>query len=128
MRKLRFSLATILFLMLCLGGYLAGHKQGFQAGKKVWDIIPVHAMVYLASDLLDSETELDDIVAGITSEVVPECWDSEGGNCSVKPFAKNNSLVVQANAYVHEQVVEHLQSLRAEKVASLPQVGVPTTP
>lgn len=69
MKKLKFSLAALLFLMLCLCGYLAGHKSGYQAGKKTWDIMPVYASVYPAADLLDSETEIDDIVLGITTKL-----------------------------------------------------------
>ena len=52
-RALRFSMGTLLFFVLCVSGYLAGHKQGYRDGKALWDIMPVYHQVYLASDLLD---------------------------------------------------------------------------
>lgn len=32
---LRFSMATLLFVVLCVCGYLAGHKQGYRDGKSI---------------------------------------------------------------------------------------------
>ncbi len=114
-RALRFSTATLLFLVLCVCGYLAGHKQGYRDGKALWDIMPLYHKVYYAADLLDSETELDEIVSGITREVVPECWTDAGGNCTVKAFPENRSVVVGANQYVHEEVVKYVKALRDER-------------
>ena len=114
-RGLRFSMATLLFVVLCLCGYLAGHKQGYRDGKALWDIMPLYHKVYLASDLLDSETEFDEIMSNIAREVVPESWEDTGGNCTVKAFPEKGSLVVGANSYVHEEVVKYFKTLRDEK-------------
>jgi len=121
-RAPRISMATLLFVVLCVCGYLAGHKQGYRDGKALWDIMPVYGEVYLASDLLEDrgptevDSELDKIVSRIKREVVPECWEDAGGNCTVKAFPENRSVVVGANQYVHEEIKVHLKTLRDEKM------------
>ena len=99
---------------------VAGHKQGYRDGKALWDIMPLYHQVYLASDLLDRgatevKTEVDEIASNIRREVVPEAWEDAGGNCTVKVFPENTSLVVGANNYVHEEVVKYVKAIRDER-------------
>ena len=106
----RFSLATLLFAMLCLGGYLSGYRVGFDAGKQegVNQLVaavnrpPLIIKSYSVGDLVVSSTtgaaDFDSLIDAILVHVAPHDWMENGtGEGEIQPFPTNLSLVISGS-------------------------------
>src|SRR4051812_36282719 len=103
-RWARFSLATLLFMSLCIGGLLGGYQSGFRHGYNVGvgqrydetqSVETYSTEVVIWPDLPPDERakavkELKDL---ITSTVASEIWESGAGN-QIEEFLPNQSLVI----------------------------------
>jgi hypothetical protein len=119
-RVFRFSIAALLFLMLCLGGYLSAYRVGFNAGKVAFDSSIMIRRVYPIGDLVASQptaganpADYDFIIDRIVSTVAPSTWMAQGsGEGEIQPFPANLSLVVSQNNANHAATAALLERLR----------------
>lgn len=78
----------------------------------------VVARVYPVADLVFIETadaynaDFDSLIEVITSTIVPQSWDSNGGAGSIAPFVASGALVVSQTREVHEKIEALLARLR----------------
>ena len=116
-RWLRFSFATMLFLIACLCGFMGGYRSGYFAGDRAWKYNQVYPQTYNVADLVASpdttngiqvsEPDLDNLVSAI-NDAMRDMKDL----CTVRPFKTKLSLVVAANQVGHELIADMLQDLR----------------
>src|SRR5688500_15241778 len=96
---IRFSIGALLFLMLCLGGYLTGYRAGYERGNERAVDTKLTVVSYSVGDLITSRNvfrnvDYDSLVDLIVTTVAPETWMANGtGNGEIQPFPKNLSLV-----------------------------------
>jgi general secretion pathway protein D len=56
--------------------------------------------------------DFDTLIELITSTIVPDSWEQNGGNGAIEPFPTNLSLVISTTQDVHEQIADLLDQLR----------------
>jgi hypothetical protein len=139
-RYVRFSLAGLLFAVLCASGFFAGYRYGYDRGygagqayrssedyfARTYDVTDLVAMYPVGAPLSG-----DDLVAPpitkpdfvslmnvITSTLVPETWDDVGGPGTVAPFFgpdQQFALIIRQNEFGHDEVARLLASLRKKR-------------
>jgi hypothetical protein len=126
-RLFRFSLGTLLFVTLCVCGYLGGYRKGFDDGKDRRRATTVVLMTYPVPDLIIPIDEpdtpaarqdaMDRLIDLIVSAVEHKSWMENGtGEGEIQPFMGNNSLVISQTGRVHDQIADLLQQLRRDAV------------
>lgn len=50
--KWRFSLASLMFLVACVAGFLSGYRIGHDEGAAAWNSLPVQMRVYNVADVI----------------------------------------------------------------------------
>lgn len=123
-RTLRFGVGTLLFLMLCLGGYLTGYRLGedekqTQAQQVAHNTV-IYSQVYDVGDLLSFDpharaqaSDFDDLIFLILTTVASETWVENGGpSAEIRPFPTNKSIVVSNTRAVHDEIADLLEQLR----------------
>jgi hypothetical protein len=116
----RFSIAALLFAMLCLGGYLTGYRAGYDAGKESAESGDFIQVVYPVADLLptasSTSNDYDALIDQIVSTVSPASWMENGtGDGELQPFPSNKSIVVSQNKANHKLIAAELEQLRASR-------------
>lgn len=121
----RFSLATLLFAMLCLGGYLSAYRVGFDAGKQegVNQLVaavnrpPLIVRSYSVGDLVVPQAtgaaDFDSLIDAILVHVAPHDWMENGtGEGEIQPFPANLSLVISQTEANHQAIAALLAQFR----------------
>ena len=124
-RVFRFSIATLLFLMLCLGGYLGGYRAGFNRGTQDVASATTFVRTYPVADLLTPKNpaaaataDFDDLIDVIVATVSPKDWTEKGtGDGEIQPFPSNMSLVVAQNQANHQAIADLLEGLRKSQAS-----------
>ena len=123
-RRFRFTIAGLLFLILCvagtLGGYRVGFNQGYVGGDQKRQSEEPFAQVYPVADLIiptgvDPSTafaDFDTLIQLITSTIRPDTWDDVGGPGSIEAFPMKSDLVISQTKDVHEQIEDLLRQMR----------------
>jgi hypothetical protein len=84
-------------------------------------VYPVADLVFIEhADAYDAD--FDSLIEVLTSTIVPQSWDSNGGAGSIAPFVEAGALVVSQTREVHERIEALLARLRAVR----DQQGLPT--
>jgi hypothetical protein len=127
---LRFSIAALLFLMLCLGGYLSGYRAGYDVGLGDAEDAVFVQKVYPVADLLPSlqspstTKDYDVLIDQIVSMVAPTSWMENGtGDGELQPFPSNGGIVVSQSQANHKVIAALLEQMRntQEKGVSPPR-------
>jgi hypothetical protein len=124
-RVLRFSVAAMLFLMLCLGGYLGGYRVGFNRGTQDAANATIFVRTYPVADLLTPKNpaataspDFDELIDVIVATVSPKDWMEKGtGDGEIQPFPSNMSLVVAQNQANHQAIADLLEGLRKSQAS-----------
>lgn len=116
-RWLRFSFATMLFLIACLCGFMGGYRSGYFSGDRAWKYNKVYAVSYTVSDLVAtskspgavqvSEPDFENLVLAV-NDVTTDLK----GLCEVRPNRTNLSLIVSSNSVGHLRIAKMLNGLR----------------
>jgi hypothetical protein len=116
-RWLRFSFATMLFLIACLCGFMGGYRSGYFAGDRAWKYNQVYPISYTVADLVAtsnapgsvqvSEPDLENLVLAIN-----DATSDMKGLCDVRPIKTNLSLIVSSNQVGHLRIAKMLNELR----------------
>jgi hypothetical protein len=122
-RAFRFSIAALLFLMLCLGGYLSGYRIGYQTGEQDADDAKVYVVTYPVGDLLAvgptataTTADYDQLIDQIVTTVAPSSWMENGaGDGEIQPFPTGKSVVISQNRKNHQGVASFLERMRAAR-------------
>jgi hypothetical protein len=112
----QFTLRTLLFVMLCVGGMLTGFQCGYQSGAESRRQKLFTARVYPVADLtIDPESnqpDLDSLVDLIEQAIDPASWDTVGGPGSVSGFGLSQpSLVITQSGKNHDAIAQLLAEL-----------------
>jgi hypothetical protein len=111
----QFTIRTLLFVMLCLGGILAGFQTGYYWGAERRRAEAQFAKVYPVADAIyvDSESQqpdFDTLIAALKSTVDPASWSEVGGPASVQVMAQQPPLIVIAQTGQNHQAINALLS------------------
>jgi hypothetical protein len=128
-RVLRFSLGTLLFIVLLVAGFLGGMRAGFHRGYSagqsqraketpVARVYPVASLVLPTADASPSEADFDTLIEVITTSIAPESWDEVGGPGSIDAFPLGLSLVVTQTPEIHERITVLLNDLEGLRGAA----------
>jgi hypothetical protein len=126
----RFSLATFLFISLCIGGMIAGYQSGFQSGYRSGrnaqyndsQAVETYSYASLVWPDLPAEVQLESVgnlTDLIRTTISPEIWDLP--NNEIRNFSANRSIVISAPGSVHQEIRQlfmQLDDLANRKLAS----------
>jgi hypothetical protein len=113
-RWARFSLATLLFVSLCIAGLVGGYQSGFRRGYSggsaqrldETQAVQTYDTTFLIwPDLPDSERALGvkELIDLIKTTIATDIWDDQLGN-EIREFPENHSLVIIAPGSIHRQI------------------------
>lgn len=122
---MRFSLATLLFIVFCIGGFFAGYRTGVQF---LQNDVSMYVRTYSVDDLLtgtDEERRMSQvrgIIAEITETINHSNWEEVGGEGFIvarggteKPLGAPERLKVVALGKDQRQIRKLLVELRRRK-------------
>ncbi len=113
-RWLRFSLATFLFVSLCIGGsiagYQSGYRRGYNSGKSTQyneaQVVETYSTIsFIWPDLPEADriTGVRNLIDLIKSTIATDLWDDRLGN-EIREFPANHSLIVTAPGSVQHEI------------------------
>jgi hypothetical protein len=122
-RWLQFGIGTLLFVMLCVAGFFAGYRRGFDSGNEEKERARMaqarstpYAKAYYIGDILSASTDsgtMEQILPSyIQAAVIPQSWNGAGGPGALSFYANNKSLVVSNIQDVHDQLADTLEQIR----------------
>jgi len=151
--RLRFRLASLLWLMLCVAVGITAYQAGVEATRReLWHnrsaVGNQYVAVYYVADLVilappaampvDKSgsvnvlgqtgviADFDGLTQEIEAKVFPRTWSSAGGSASVAGFPTNLSLVVSHDKDGHEEVARFLTAKRkANPPSEIDEFGNP---
>jgi len=108
----QFAISSLLFVVLCIAGILAGFRAGYYSGTERRRMEDFSTKVYPVSDF----TSPDEMILTITRNIEPESWQDLGGRGTVGYVPDNSgSLVVYQTGAVHDSIDRVLTDLRKRK-------------
>lgn len=144
--RLRFRLASLLWLMLCVAIGITAYQAGVEATKReLWHnrsaVGNQYVAVYYVADLVIPSpptrtafpspagtgviADFDSLTQEIEAEVFPRTWTSAGGSASVSSFPTNLSLIVSHDKDGHEEVARFLAAKRKITPSDIDEYGNP---
>lgn len=128
-RRLRFGVGTLLFLMLCLGGYLTGYRWGAHdkqvkivMGNVYTQVYDVADLIYLDPKANSKFANFDPLIDTVVSTIDTKIWVENGGpEAEIRPFPTNMPLVISAPQPTHEKIAQLLAELREQGGSSQPR-------
>lgn len=135
-RWARFSLATLLFMSLCIGGLLGGYQSGYRRGyasgaaqraDETLSVAAYDTSVVVWPDLPDDERAkaIDEVKDLITSTVAPAEWTSNSGS-EIRVFPQNWSLIICAPGAVHREIRDLFKQLEDLKTHGMADQLIPS--
>jgi hypothetical protein len=117
-RLFRFSIAVLLFAMLCASGFFSGYRIGFDRGR--YDRSQLYVVSYPVNDLVvnpvtqtATSADFDSLIDLIVTRISPQDWMENGsGSGEIQPFPSNLSLVVSQSEENHKAIAKLLAQLR----------------
>jgi len=123
----QFTIRTLLFVMLCLGGILAGFQTGYFWGIEQRRSETYYSKVYSVADAvyvdaISKEADFDSLLGALRSTVDPASWNSVGGPASVQVMAQQPPMIIVLQSGRNHDAINtlltDLRTLRQESVAS----------
>jgi len=121
-RWFRFSLATLLFLVLCVAGLLSGYRSGFELGQRAGEDARIVTVNYQVADLVlpldaagtptGTTADFESLLDVITTTIDPGSWKAVGGPGSIREIYSNLSLEITQTRRGHEKISKMLLELR----------------
>ena len=131
----RFSLKSLLLLVLLfavlLGGFQFGYQAGFERCEDAGFIIGLKAkfypVYYRVDDLVDpyQEQQVEALGRRMRQDVYPDSWDHPSAHASID--RRKGCLIVQQSERVHDELAQWIEATRAKKGNNkVTQVGTAT--
>ena len=123
---LNYSVQTLLFIVLCVGGFMAAYRigleRGYDGGFKKWRGEQCLPRAYFVGDLAGTHGlfSAKEIENAITTSIAPTTWDTVGGPASFEALIDRNGnavLVISQYSGAHEEIARILEELRAGAAA-----------
>jgi hypothetical protein len=122
-RWLRFSLATLLFASLCIGGLMAGYQSGFRSGytagqaarydeTQVTETYSTTAFIWPDIPPDERAAQFSTLKELIQTTIATAIWADGTGN-DVRDFPENQSLIITAPGSVQREIRELFTQLEA---------------
>jgi len=113
----KFSLVTLIILVLFVIGYFSGFRAGFDSGLQRLAADTIYAEYYPVADLVtplkgggaQKEIEYDTLVNLIKTTIHPQEWNHI---VNIHPIPESRQLVVFQTAPTHAKIVDLLTTLR----------------
>ena len=122
---MQFGLKTLLFVILCIAGILAGYRAGFYQGAESKRRQSIYPKTYRVTDLADVVTtpsgdieSWSSLIQIITRTIDPESWADVGGPGSIQEFPPSKSLVINQTGENHDRIEALFAELRQSRKAS----------
>jgi hypothetical protein len=101
--RLQFTIATLLFVMLCAGGILTGFQVGYFWGVERRRDDTHFTRVYSVGDAIyvdaaSQEPDFDTLLSALKATVDPASWSGVGGRGSIQIMATKPPLIVIAQS------------------------------
>lgn len=140
-RSARYSLGTLLFLVVLVSGFYAGRSRGIDVAKSDWVKVPVYTKTYNVGDIVltdkaaqvqankssdqprplggITEADFEVLIDDIERTIFPNVWGT-GTETRIRPQVATLSIVVTGNATVHYELEQFLPAakLNAEEGSS----------
>jgi hypothetical protein len=111
-KRWQFAIRTLLFVVLCIAGLLAGYRVGYYGGFERRRQEAFSTKVYAVSDFGSAS----EVISIITRTVDPENWDDVGGPGTVRGAPDDpGSLVIYQTGANHDSIERLLTDLRQAK-------------
>lgn len=120
-RWLSFSLATFLFISLCVGALIAGYQSGYRAGynsgqarryneTQVTETYSTMTLIWPDLPADERATAVNQLKDLIQTTIATEIWGNGTGN-EVRDFATNQTLVISAPGSVQREIRDLFRQL-----------------
>lgn len=128
---LQFRLRTILWLMLCIAIGIGAYRHGYYAGiedqaNRRSQVGSMVIKAYHVADVVQMRKtgsgvvlDLQGLAQDVSTQVLPNTWDENGGDASVLGLDANASLVIRHDKDGHERIAAYLERLREKKPKQL---------
>lgn len=121
----------MLFVCLCVAGFLAGnragYREGYASGKAKRQSEDPYPKVYEVGDIIratdasavgdDALLEYQYFVDATQTSVFPDEWESLGGPCTMAPVPQLECLIINATSGVHDRLRAFFGDLSSVKHA-----------
>jgi hypothetical protein len=118
-RRWQFTLRTLLFVMLCLSGMLAGFQFGYYRGAWQRRNETMFTKVYPVGDLVQQGSaagpDFTPIIDMLTSVIDAQSWSDVGGPGDITGMEDPPTLVIAQTGANHDAIAALLADLRAAK-------------
>jgi len=115
-RWVQFGIGTLLFATLCVAGFLAGYRRGFDSGQEAKGRTRVYAKAYYVKDIVDTSATpslaANRLVRYIEASIVPGSWATNRGPGALTYYENNMTIVVSNIQDVHDQIADTLTQIR----------------
>src|SRR5262245_29220830 len=115
----QFTLRTLLFVLLCIGGMLAGFQFGYYRGAWQRRNETMSTKVYQVGDLVQRESasgpDFTSIIDLLTSVIDAQSWSDVGGPGDVAGTEDPPTLVIAQTGANHDAIAALFADLRAAK-------------
>ena len=136
-RGLRFNLAALLSITLCVCAYFGGYRRGFLDREIARAAPNLYAVNYDVGDLIvpmgapdtpPARRAMGDQLINLITQVEPTSWMENGtGDGEIQWYESNASIVISQSQQVHGKIAALLASLRANPGA-IAVLGAPAVP
>jgi hypothetical protein len=118
-RRVHFSLWTLLFLVCCVAGFLAGGRLGYDRGyregqydreEEGFSAVRVYPVADLMAPSADGRLDAKALTWAITGTIDSTNWDDVGGWGSI--HETNSTLVIVQSPKSHRQIEKLLADYR----------------
>jgi hypothetical protein len=139
-RIFRFSIATLLFAMLCVCGYFSGQRSGYRSGFDAGlqggeDHARLFVKEYEVTDLVfprnpssKGSADYRGLIELLHTSVAPETWTINGagrGNVQLSAhtslFTRNASVLITQSQEVHAKIAGLFKQLRTVQAGAAPR-------
>jgi hypothetical protein len=113
--RFQFGIGTLLFVIFCTGGFLAGYRGGYSVGQKARGRRDVHLRVYDVKDIVLASHDPgagSTMVQYIRQTITPQTWDQKAGPGSLTFDSQRQSIVVLGSVDVQYQLGDFLEQCR----------------
>jgi hypothetical protein len=114
-RWLQFGIGTLLFVTLCMAGFLGGYQHGFHSGHEAKSRTVAYNKAYYVADIiggLPSGNAAASLTDYIEASIAPGSWQTNGGPGALSYYETNKTIVVSNIQDVHDQIADTLHQIR----------------
>ena len=119
----KYSIRTLLFVILCVGAFLAAYRtgldRGYSDGRTKWRAEQYLPQAYFVGDLAGPKGKyLTDDIEDVITRIDNTTWESAGGLGAIDVLLdrdRNPVFVITHHQSAHDEIARLLAELRADE-------------